>query len=449
MDRNAFIHLQKGLTLSLCLPIYGKWSYIGLKLLPFKLSSIAKPKLNKKAPLFFIIVTVMLDAMGIGLIMPVMPELIQEVSHTSMADAALWGGLLTTSYAAMQFLFGPLLGNLSDRFGRRPVLIISLVFMGLDYFLMAIAPSLLLLFIARIISGITGATYSTAAAYLSDSSAKGQRSANFGYIGGAFGIGFVLGPAIGGFLAEFGVRMPFIIAGVLALMNAAFGLLVLPETLARHNRRTFEWARTNPFTALLRIRNLPMVGSLMFVVLIYSTANYVYPSVWSFFTIEKFAWEPKMIGISLAVYGICAAFIQVVVLSVMIRKFGVERTAIIGMLISVVAFAFLIMIDNSFLIFVGMPIIALGAVVSPALQGMMADQVSDDEQGELQGVFASVMALSAIISPLIMTYTFQQFTKADTIYYLPGAPFAAAALLTIAAMVAFYLSRAERHAYAN
>lgn len=386
----------------------------------------------------------MLDAMGIGLIMPVMPELIQQVSQTSMADAALWGGLLTFSYAAMQFFFGPLLGNLSDRFGRRPVLIVSLVFMGLDYFVMAIAPTLFLLFIARIISGITGATYSTAAAYLSDTSAKGERSASFGYIGGAFGIGFVLGPAIGGLLAEFGVRMPFIVAGGLALMNAAFGLFVLPETLSINKRRKFELRRTNPFSALMRIRNLPMVGSVVFVVLLYSTANHVYPSIWSFFTIEKFGWSPKMVGISLAVYGICAAIIQVVILGILIRRFGVERTATFGMLISIFAFAFLTVVDSTLLIFLGMPITALGAVVGPALQGMMADQVSDEEQGELQGVFASVVAISAILSPLIMTFTFQQFTKQDTVYYLPGAPFAAAALLTLAALIAFYLSRAER-----
>ncbi len=386
----------------------------------------------------------MLDAMGIGLIMPVMPDLIREVSQTSMADAAFWGGLLTFSYAAMQFLFGPFLGNLSDRFGRRPVLIVSLMFMGLDYFLMAIAPTLFLLFIARIVSGITGATYSTAAAYLSDTSAKGERSANFGYIGGAFGIGFVLGPAIGGLLAEFGTRMPFIVAGCLALMNAAFGFFVLPETLKKEKRRKFEWSRANPFNALLRIRNLPMVGSVMFVVLLYSTANHVYPSIWSFFTIEKFGWEPKMVGISLAVYGICAAIIQVIILGLMIRRFGVERTATIGMLISIGALAFLTVVDSTLLIFLGMPITALGAVVGPALQGMMADQVSDDEQGELQGVFASVVAISAIFSPLIMTFTFQQFTKDNTIYYLPGAPFAAAALLTIAALLVFYVSRSER-----
>jgi len=386
----------------------------------------------------------MLDAMGIGLILPVMPALIREVSSTSMADAALWGGILTTSYAAMQFIFGPFLGNLSDRFGRRPVLIVSLVFMGLDYFLMAIAPSLFLLFVARIISGITGATYSTAAAYLSDTSAKGERSANFGYIGGAFGIGFILGPLVGGLVAEFGIRMPFIVAGGLALANAAFGLLVLPETLSADKRRKFEWSRTNPFSALLRIRNLPMVGSVMFVVLLYSTANHVYPSIWNFFTIEKFGWEPKMVAISLAAYGVCAAIIQVVVLGIMIKRFGVERTATLGMVISIGALMFLTVVDSTLLIFIGMPITALGAVVGPALQGMMADQVDDDEQGELQGVFASVVAISAILSPLIMSFTFQQFTKQNTIYYLPGAPFAAAAILTIAALIVFYVSRRER-----
>lgn len=399
---------------------------------------------KKKTSMLFIVITVMLDAMGIGLVIPVMPELIREIGNVSMADAALWGGLLTFSYAAMQFLFGPFLGNLSDRYGRRPVLIISLIFMGVDYFVMAIAPSLFLLFLARIVSGVSGATYSTAAAYLSDISAKGERSTNFGYIGGAFGIGFVLGPAIGGLLAEFGTRMPFIVAGGLAIANAIFGLLVLPETLSPENRRKFEWRRANPFLALLRIRNLPTVGSLMFVVFFYSTANGVYPSIWSFFTIEKFSWEPSMVGISLAVYGICSALIQIYVLGIAIRRIGVERTAVFSMLISIGALAFLTIVDNPILVFLGMPITALGGLVGPALQGMMADQVNDDEQGELQGVFASVLAISAIISPLIMTFTFQQFTKQGTAFYLPGAPFAAAAVLALIALAVFYLSRAER-----
>ncbi len=388
----------------------------------------------------------MLDAIGIGLILPVWPDLIKQVGDVSMADAALWGGFLSFTYAAMQFLFGPFLGNLSDRFGRRPVLIVSLVFMGLDYFLMAIAPTLLLLFVARVLSGITGATYSTAAAYLSDTSEKGERSANFGYIGGAFGIGFVLGPAIGGLLAEFGVRMPFIVAGAFALLNALFGYFVLPETLSEDKRRKFEWRRANPFLALLRVRRLPAVGSVMLVVFIYSTANNVYPSIWSFFTIERFGWQPSMVGFSLGAYGICAAITQGVILGIMIKRYGVERTAVVGMLISIGALMFLTVVDSTLLLFLGMPITALGAVVGPALQGMMADQVGDDEQGELQGVFASVISISAIISPLLMTFIFQQFTQQSAPVYLPGAPFAAAAVLSAIALIVFYLSRSERRA---
>lgn len=386
----------------------------------------------------------MLDAIGIGLIMPVWPELIKQVGDVSMADAALWGGFLSFTYAGMQFLFGPFLGNLSDRFGRRPVLIVSLVFMGLDYFLMAIAPTLFLLFIARMLSGITGATYSTAAAYLSDTSKKGERSANFGYIGGAFGVGFVLGPAIGGLLAEFGVRMPFIVAGVFALLNAAFGYFVLPETLSKDKRRTFEWRRANPFLALLRVRQLPAVGGLMLVVFISSTANNVYPAIWSFFTIERFSWEPSMVGYSLAAYGVCAAIAQALVLGWMIKRYGVEKTAVIGMFIAIITLGYLTVIDQAWLVFVGMPITALSAIVGPALQGMMADQVADEEQGELQGVFASVISISAIVSPLLMTFIFQQFTKENAPMYLPGAPFAAAAILSAVALLTFYISRADR-----
>lgn len=386
----------------------------------------------------------MLDAIGIGLIMPVWPELIKQVGDVSMADAALWGGFLSFTYAGMQFLFGPFLGNLSDRFGRRPVLIVSLVFMGLDYFLMAIAPTLFLLFIARMLSGITGATYSTAAAYLSDTSKKGERSANFGYIGGAFGVGFVLGPAIGGLLAEFGVRMPFIVAGVFALLNAAFGYFILPETLSKDKRRTFEWRRANPFLALLRVRQLPAVGGLMLVVFISSTANNVYPAIWSFFTIERFSWEPSMVGYSLAAYGVCAAIAQALVLGWMIKRYGVEKTAVIGMFIAIITLGYLTVIDQAWLVFVGMPITALSAIVGPALQGMMADQVADEEQGELQGVFASVISISAIVSPLLMTFIFQQFTKENAPMYLPGAPFAAAAILSAVALLTFYISRADR-----
>jgi len=226
------------------------------------------------APILFIVFTVTLDAMGVGLIMPVMPELIREIRGTSISDAALWGGLMSFTYAAMQFLFGPLLGNLSDRFGRRPVLIISLICMGLDYLLLALAPTLVIFFIARLISGITGAPYSTAFAYLADISDKGQRASNFGMVGAAFGIGFVIGPAIGGMLGELGLRMPFFVAAGFAFANALFGYFVLPETLAPESRRKFEWRRANPFSALLNLRHLPFVGGLMLVTLLSSIAGH-------------------------------------------------------------------------------------------------------------------------------------------------------------------------------
>ena len=398
---------------------------------------------RKQSTTLFIVFTVMLDAMGIGLVLPVMPELIRNIAAMNMADAALIGGLLTFSYAAMQFFFGPLLGNLSDAYGRRPVLIVSLVFMGLDYFLMAWAPTLTLLFVARIISGISGATYSTAAAYLSDTSDKGDRSANFGYIGGAFGVGFILGPALGGLIAEFGVRMPFIVAGCLALINAAFGLLVLPETLNKAQRRHFEFRRCNPFSALMRIRLLPEISGLMLVALLMATANNTYSVIWSFFTIERFQWAVSTVGWSLALYGFFAALVQAILLKWLIAKIGVVKTIMFGFIISILSFFWLTFIESSLLIFLGIPITTIGALSGPAIQGLMADQVEDHEQGELQGIFASVMALSAIISPLIMNTTFKLFTQADATIYQPGAPFMVAALLMAAATYLFVISQGK------
>jgi len=389
------------------------------------------------APILFIVFTVTLDAMGVGLIMPVMPELIREIRGTSISDAALWGGLMSFTYAAMQFLFGPLLGNLSDHFGRRPVLIISLICMGLDYLLLALAPTLVIFFIARLISGITGATYSTAFAYLADISDKGQRASNFGMVGAAFGIGFVIGPAIGGMLGELGLRMPFFVAAGFAFANALFGYFVLPETLAPESRRKFEWRRANPFSALLNLRHLPFVGGLMLVTLLSSIAGQVYPSIWSYFTIEQFAWSLSTVGISLAVYGISSAVMQIWVLRIMIQRYGERKTAILGMMMTVASLIGMTFIKDGWIVFIGMPVVALGEVVRPAIQGMMADQSNDSEQGELQGVFSSVIAIASIISPLLMTFIFREFTKQDAAFYQPGAPFAAAAILSIIALLVF------------
>ena len=397
-----------------------------------------------RAPVWFIIFTVTLDAMGIGLIMPVMPDLIREIQGTSISNAAYWGGLLSFSYAAMQFLFGPLIGNLSDSFGRRPILITSLVFMALNYSLMAIAPTLMFLFIARVLSGISGATYSTATAYLADTSKRGKRAANFGLMGAAFGVGFILGPVMGGLLGEFGTRIPFIVAAGLALLNAGFGFLVVPETLPAEKRRKFELWRADPFRALLRVKNIPAVGSLMIVVLFYTIANQVYPSIWSYFTIEKFAWKLSTVGISLAAYGLCSALAQVYVLRYSLRRFGEENTARFGMTVAIASLAFIMFVDNSLYLFLGMPFVALGAIVGPSLQGMMADRVADNEQGELQGVLSSVTAIATIVSPLIMTNIFRHYTQAEAKIYLPGAPFGAAAILALVGLIILYRSHHER-----
>ena len=393
---------------------------------------------REKSTTLFIVFTVMLDAMGIGLVLPVMPELLRNITDMNMADAAFIGGLMTFTYASMQFLLGPLLGNLSDAYGRRPVLILSLVCMGLDYFLIAWAPTLTILFIARIISGASGATYSTAAAYLSDTSAKGDRSANFGYIGGAFGIGFILGPALGGLIAEYGVRMPFVVAGGLALINAAFGFFVLPETLTKAQRRPFKFKRSNPFSALLRIRRLTAVSNLMIVTFLMAIATNVYAVIWSFFTIERFGWAISTVGWSLALYGFFAALVQAILLKWLIAKIGVIKTIIFGFIISILSFFWLTFVESSLLIFIGIPIAALGSLSGPALQGLMADEVTGSEQGELQGIFASVVALSTIVSPLIMNSTFKLFSDPDAHFYQPGAPFmVAAALMTLAAYLFF------------
>lgn len=393
------------------------------------------------ARFIFIILTVTIDAMGIGLILPVMPELIRELRGEDISDAAFWGGLLAFTYASMQFLCGPLLGNLSDRYGRRPVLIGSLFFLGLDYVLMALAPTLWLLFLARFIAGITGATHATASAYLADISDKGKRSANFGLVGAAFGIGFILGPAIGGMLGELGPRAPFWAAGALALGNAAFGYFMLPESLPVGNRRRFELSRANPFRALMRVQALPNMGGLMVVYFLYVISNFVYPAIWSYYTIAQFGWSVGTVGWSLAAFGVTSAFVQGWLIRRLLAWMGEFRTAVFGFSMHILALFILTVIDTGILVFVFMPVIGLAVVVGPALQGMMADRVGDDVQGELQGVLASVNAVAVIFSPVIMTQTFRAFTAESAPVFLPGAPFLVAALLALACLPVLFRTR--------
>lgn len=394
-----------------------------------------------RLPIFFIVATVAIDAMGIGLIMPVMPDLLREVDGGTLGDAAIWGGILATSFAAMQFLFGPVIGSLSDRFGRKPILVISLLVMAFDYVLMAIAPSIWLLLIGRIIGGITAATHATAGAYIADVSAPDQKAANFGLIGAGFGIGFVLGPVIGGLLGEFGTRAPFWAAAVLALANAGFGWFVLRESVTDATRRAFSWRRANPFGAFRSIGSFEGLWALLVVYFFYQIASVVYPAIWAFFTVERFDWSPGMVGMSLAVFGLSFAAVQGLAVRPSIARFGHRRTVLIGLTLEALVLFIVGFITSSFVLMMFVPISALGAVGMPALQGIMSRRVSDDAQGELQGVLTSVNSLAAIIAPLVMTRTFAYFTADNAPVYLPGAPFFIASVLMAISVLIFWMRR--------
>lgn len=387
-----------------------------------------------RLPMIFILVTVMLDAMGIGLIMPIMPDLIHEVRGGSVANAALWGGVLSTVFALMQFGFGPLVGSLSDRFGRRPVLLVSLFFMTLDYLVMAFAGSIWLLIIGRLVGGITAATHGTASAYMADISTREEKSANFGLVGAAFGIGFVLGPVVGGMLGEMGTRAPFFAAALLSGVNFMLGLFVLRETVTDRTRRAFQWRRANPFGAFRHLSDLPGISTLLLSTLLYSIALYVYPAIWAYFTQVSFGWSSRTIGISLAIYGISAAIMQAVVLRHMLRRLGDRRTVIYGLVFDIIACLSLAVVISGTVAIILTPIAAIGAVITPALQGIMSRQVDDNAQGELQGVLTSVNALAAVMSPLLMTSTFAFFTRPSAEFQFPGAAFLLAALLLMVAL---------------
>ncbi|MEM8655121.1 MAG: TCR/Tet family MFS transporter [Pseudomonadota bacterium] len=393
-----------------------------------------------RLPVVFILLTVMIDAMGIGLIVPVMPDLIQEVQGMGLGTAALWGGVLSTSFAAMQFLFGPLLGALSDRYGRRPILLVSLIVLTLDYLVMAVAGTIWLLFLGRIVGGITAATQSTANAYMADISRPEDKAANFGLIGAAFGIGFVLGPAMGGFLAEYGTRAPFYAAAGLAACNAVFGYIVLKETVDDRIRRPFTWRRANPFGLFHHLAKLPGLGPLLLVFFIYQIAFIVYPAIWAYYTAERFDWSPGMVGLSLSLFGIAMAVVQGGLIRPILSLLGERGAVVYGHIADVAVFLLIGFVSSGTWLLILTPLAALPAVITPALQGIMSKAVGDDEQGELQGALVSIAALAMIVSPMLMTSVFYTFTTPERGVYLPGAPFLLAAVLIAVALMVFMRS---------
>ncbi len=373
--------------------------------------------------LVFILATVAIDTIGVGLLIPVLPSLLREIGGGSLGDAAIWGGILSTSYAVMQFLCGPFMGALSDRFGRRPILLATLGILALDYLVMALAWSLWFLLIARIVAGVAAATQATATAYIADISSPEERAARFGLIGAAFGVGFVLGPLIGGLLAEFGTRAPFYAAAAISAANLVFGWFVLPETVTDRIRRKFEWRRANPFGAFAALNKHRNVGPYVLMFFLYQVAFMVYPVVWAYFGEARFGWSPGMIGLSLASFGIALAIVQGGLIRIILARLGERGAVIYGLIFNAMSFLVLAFVESGTIALIFTPLTALGAVVTPAIQGLMSRATPDDAQGELQGLVSSAVALSLITSPLIMSQVFALFTEGDVGLVLPGAPF--------------------------
>ena len=390
-----------------------------------------------RLPLYFILITVVLDAMGIGLIMPVMPDLIREVQHVEISDAAVWGGIMAATFAVMQFVFSPILGGLSDRVGRRPVLLISMGALALDYVIMALAGSIWWLLAGRVLGGITSATHSTANAYMADITRPDERAARFGLLSAAFGVGFVLGPMLGGLLAGLDTRAPFWVAAGLAAGNFALGLMVLPESLPKWKRRAFDWRRANPLGGLAQIGQLPGLGWMLLMLFFYTVSGYVYPAIWAYFTQAAFGWDSRLVGLSLTLYGLSMVVVQAGLVRPVMARLGEVRVILWALVLDVLVLGVFAVAGQGWMVWVLTPIAALGSIATPAIAGYMSRRASDDQQGELQGVMASVNALSIIVAPLAMTQVFFWFTREGAAVQFPGAPFVLALVLMVVALGLF------------
>ncbi|MEO0450305.1 MAG: TCR/Tet family MFS transporter [Pseudomonadota bacterium] len=386
--------------------------------------------------LAFVCGVVFLDAVGMGLILPIMPALLDEVAGLSISEGATIAGLLLTAFAAMQFIFAPILGGLSDRFGRRPVLLLALLGFAIDSFIMAWAPTLTWLFIARIISGICGATYAAGYACIVDISSPEDRAKLFGYAGASLGLGFIFGPALGGLLGEYWVRLPFIVAGGLIFIVFLWGYFTFPETLKAENRRPFTLARANPIGSLISIGRYPAVLIVLAALFLIQLGNHSYSSIWSFYVTEVAGWTPFLIGVSISVYGFGVAGVQGGLTGPVVSRFGEVRAVYFALLVGIVSFLILAFAQNGVQIYAAIIVGAFAGFLGPAIQALMTERTPADSQGELQGAITSLYSLASIISPLAMAFLFSAYTD-EPGYYLPGAPFLLAAILCVFAMVIF------------
>ena len=404
-------------------------------------------KQNKKqAAIGFIFITLLIDVIGLGIIIPVIPKLIQELIHGDVSEAAKIGGWLTFSYAITQFVFSPLVGNLSDKYGRRPVLLLSLFGFSLDYLLLAFAPTITWLFIGRIIAGITGASITTASAYIADISTDENRTKNFGLIGASFGLGFIIGPVIGGLLGQYGARVPFYAAAVLCLLNFLYGYFILPESLSKKNRREFNIKRANPIGSLLSLKKHPKLIGLIIAIFILHTASHAVQSNWSYFTMYQFKWDEKMVGISLGIVGLLVAFVQGGLIRWVNPKLGNVKSIYVGMALYTLGMFLFGIATQSWMMFAFLIPYCLGGIAGPALQSVIASQVPSNEQGEIQGILTSLISASAIVGPPLMSTVFYYFTHNDAPFKFAGAPFILGGFGMLLSTIIAYYALKKHHA---
>jgi DHA1 family tetracycline resistance protein-like MFS transporter len=389
----------------------------------------------RRATIAFIFVTVALDVLALGIIIPVLPKLVEDFLGGDTGRAAKVFGAFGTVWALMQFVCSPIMGALSDRYGRRPVILLANFGLGLDYIVMALAPTVRWLFLGRVISGITGASYSTAGAYIADVTTPDKRAAGFGMMGAAWGLGFVLGPALGGVLGEVNPRLPFWVASGMTLVNAMYGLFVLPESLGRDQRRPFAWRRANPLGSLTLLRSHHELFGLASVSALYFLAHQVLPSVFVLYAGYRYGWSTRMVGLTLAMVGVCSSIVQAALVRPVVARLGERRALLTGLCFGTLGFLAWGLAPHGAQFLLGVPLGALMGLYGPAAQGLMTRHVGVSEQGQLQGANTSIMGLTGLIGPGLFTLTFAAFIGARRDWHLPGAPFLLAAILMVAAIV--------------
>lgn len=392
---------------------------------------------NNRHALTFIVIVILIDSIGFGILLPVMPQLIMSLSEVSLSEAARIGGYLMFTYAGIQFFAAPILGNLGDKFGRRPVLLFSLAALTMDYALMALATTLFWLFLGRLIAGVASSTWSLAYAFVTDITPPEKRAQQFGMIGAAFGGGFILGPVIGGLLGEFGPRIPFYAAAILGFINLVYGYFVIGESLSRGNRRPFDLKRANPIGAVAHLKKYPMVLGLVFAYFLYMVGHNSLPSTWTYYTIEKFSWSESQIGLSLGFAGIFMILVQAFLIRWAIPKFGAYKAGVAGMMAMVIGFCGYAFATAGWQLYPWLALASISGFVTPAFQAIMTSQIPVNAQGELQGALSSVGSITSIIGPLFMTQIFAAANGENASVYFPGVAFFAAAVLSLLCLLIF------------